>query len=81
MSIHDYRQGNMLVHPDGRITLPFTRYSNEFIPRQVDTCKCEIKLVRESTESAKKRLGDAETALSLLLEKAVSDKDELANAK
>ena len=48
---------------------------------QVDTCKCEIKLVRESTESAKKRLKDAEAALEKLLEKAEADKHELAEAK
>lgn len=48
---------------------------------KVDTCKCEIKLVRESTESAKKRLADAEGALRKLLEKAEADKGELAEAK
>lgn len=48
---------------------------------QVDTCKCEIKLVRESTESAKKRLKDAEAALEKLLKKAEVDKGELADAK
>lgn len=47
----------------------------------MDTCKCEIKLVRESTESAKKRLKDAEAALTKLLDKAEADKGELAEAK
>lgn len=50
-------------------------------PRKVETCKCEIKLVRESTESAKKRLADAEAALGKLLQKAENDKNDLAEAE
>lgn len=37
--------------------------------------------MRESTESAKKRLSDAEKALSHLLKKAETDKVELVDAK
>ena len=37
--------------------------------------------MRASTESAKKRLKNAEKALSALLEKAEADKVELAGAK
>ena len=47
----------------------------------MDTWKCDIKLVRESTENAKKRLKEAETCLEKLLEKAEADKRELAEAK
>lgn len=47
----------------------------------MNTCKCEMKLVTEATESAKKRKADAESALAALLEKAVADKTDLAAAK
>lgn len=47
----------------------------------MDTIKCEMKLVKDSTEDAKKRLQEAEKALAVRLDKAVKDKVELAEAK
>lgn len=47
---------------------------------QVETCKCEMKLVQESAEDAKGRLAKAEKDLAALRKKAVDDKAELAAA-